>query len=296
MNIAPRLLSFVALVFATGLACAADPFDRVSVAQIRSALQNAEPFAQLSQKQATEIAVLGAGLTSPCIVVKTEAGNLTKALISWGLRKGTGKPVPVLMLDRYVTYDSQRSGVALASGKNIMLFTGFAFNFDIGQVVPDGQGGDVLFTPERAIKALGEAQLYRLDGSSLPAPPEAQSSPAGDHDGVLPQDFSGVWKVNADGRWLGTWDLVVDEKGNVSGEYLSDESKSSYKIIGKIDAVPHRMALVIELVNAAQDYEAFLWTTDKSTMAGTTTLADRTFGFYAQREKPAAETPPDSPR
>lgn len=293
---AMRFLStmpFAILLTVCPHAFAADVFDRVSLPQIRQAIQKAEPAAELSQKEAAEIKVLGAGLTSPCIVVKTEAGNLAKALVSWGLRKGTGKPVPVLMLERYVTYDAQRPGVALASGKGVMLFAGFTFNFDIGQVVPEGQGGDVVFTPARSIQASGEARLYRLESSALP-PPSA-SPAAEEHEGVLPQDFTGTWKVNADGRWLGTWDLTVDEKGNVSGEYLSDDTQSSYKVIGKVDAIPHRMALVVELVNADQDYEAYLWTTDKSTIAGTTTLADRTFGFYAVREKPAAgdaEAPP----
>ena len=71
----------------------------------------------------------------------------------------------------------------------------------------------------------------------------------------------------------------------MQGSYLSDESKSVYPVRGQINGLPHRMTLDIELANALQSFEAFLWTKDKSTMAGTTTLAERKFGFYATRVK-----------
>ena len=54
---------------------------------------------------------------------------------------------------------------------------------------------------------------------------------------------------------------------------------------GRISGAPHRIRLNLHLDNATQLFDAYLWTTDKSAMAGTTTLAERTFGFIAARVK-----------
>ena len=271
---------------------AVDAFDRPTLRALQQAAKDAEPLDSLSSGQAAELEVLGAGVTSPCIIVKTDQGNWAKVLLGWGLRKGEGKPVPVLMLERYVTYDSGRPGQTVAAGKDVMLFAGFGFNFDIGQVVPAKQGADVEFTDERRLAPAGEAEVFGFDGKLLAAQAPRRQVDPHDHQGVLPRDFSGLWKLNADGRWQGMLELIVDDDGNVDGQYLSNETQSTYPIAGKVENPDHRMILEIELVNSVQSFEAFLWTTDKSTMAGTTTMADRKFGFYAVRSdeaKPAGE-------
>jgi hypothetical protein len=145
------------------------------------------------------------------------------------------------------------------------------------------------------MRRVGEARLFGLDGPLVAAGTEAGADP-NDHEGVLPRDFSGSWRVDADGRWRGTFDLVADEQGNVSGTYLSDESQSSYPLIGKIDVGSNRAVIEVELVNSAQLFEAFLWSSDKSVMAGSTTLADRKFGFYAVRaDESGAAAPSGDP-
>ena len=77
--------------------------------------------------------------------------------------------------------------------------------------------------------------------------------------------------------------------------HLSDKSLiSAVEIAGKIAALPHNAKLNIELANASQTIDAFLWTKDKSAMAGFMVMADRKLGFYATRIKPEAaqdETP-----
>ena len=263
-----------------------DAFDRQSLDDLRAVDKAQTPVAELSLRQAAELKLLGAGITSPCIVVKTDAGNWAKALLSWGLRKGVNgaKPTPVLMLDRYVTFDGTRKGVTTASGKDVMLFGDFSFDFDIGQVVPAGAGGDIQFLADRRITSAQGAKLFAIDG---PTRPEATSEAAydpNDHSEVLPRDFSGIWRLNADGRWRGVLDLTVDAKGNMDGTFLSDETQSSFPVIGKVDVSTNRAVLEIQLLVSHQLFEAYLWTSDKSTMAGITTLSERRFGFYAVRE------------
>jgi hypothetical protein len=267
---------------------AVDAFDRHTTFWLRQAVKNAEPLKELSSGQAAAWKQIGPGIGSPCVVVKTNNGHWAKALVSWGLRKSGDKLVPVVVLDRYVTYDNDRRDVALAAGKNVMLFPGFYFNFEIGQVVPEGQGGDVLFTDARKLQPAGSAELYGLNGPALP-PADSQQPDPNDHEGVLPRDFAGNWKVQADGRWNGVWQLAVDDDGNVQGSYTSDDTKSVYPLVGQVTGAPHRMTLEVELANTTQTFEAFLWTKDKSAMAGSTVLADRKFGFYALRIKAKGE-------
>jgi hypothetical protein len=191
----------------------------------------------------------------------------------------------VLFIERYVTYDNDRPDLALASGKSVMLFPGFHFNFEIGQVVPAGQGGDVAFADDKKLRPVGAVQMFGLNGSVLPAAAPGEKHDPTAHEGVLPQDFSGVWQIDADGRWTGQWNLTVQDDGAVQGSYTSDESKSVYPVRGQVTGLPHRMTLDVELANTTQSFEAFLWTKDKSTMAGITMLAQRKFGFHARRLK-----------
>lgn len=264
---------------------AIDAFDRHTLAHLRTFGKEAKPLADLTARQAAEWKMLAPGFTTPAIVIKTDSGNWVKALVSWGLRKGPEKPTPVLLIERYVTFDATRSGVTTASGKDVMLFPGFGYDFDIGQVVPAGFGADIEFTAERKIRPAEGVQLFGLDGPAIPPAarqPNVKVSPT-DHDGILPEDFAGQWKLNADGRWRGILELHVDKEGNVDGQYISDETQSSYKVIGKVDSGSHRVVLEVSLANSDQSYEGYLWTTDKSTFAGITTLSERRFGFYAVR-------------
>lgn len=276
-------------LLATPEARAIDTFDRHTTFWLKQAVRDAQPREELSSGQAASLKSIGRAM-SPCIIIKTNNGHWAKALLSWGLRKGAGKTLPVLLIERYVTYDNDRPDLTLAAGKDVMLFPGFQFNFEIGQVVPEGQGGDVTFGDDKRLRPVGNAQMFGLDGSALPPAGEGEAYDPTDHEGVLPRDFGGLWRVDADGRWLGQWSLVVDEEGNVQGNYISEESKSSYPVRGQIAGLPHRMTLEVDLANTTQTFEALLWTKDKSTMAGTTTLSERKFGFYARRVKEPAES------
>ncbi len=279
-----RLLLLALLLFVPN-AYAIDTFDRHTTFWLRQAVKNAQPTEELSSGQAATLKSLGRGL-SPCVIVKTHSGHWAKALVAWGLKKGAeGKVTPVLFIERYVTYDNDRPDLALAAGKGVMLFPGYQFNFEIGQVVPAGQGGDVSFSDDKKLRAVAGSQMFGLNGSVLPPAEPGQKYDPTAHEGVLPPDFSGVWQVDADGRWQGQWKLIVEDDGTVQGTYTSDESKSVYPVRGQVTGLPHRMTLDIELANTSQSFEAFLWTKDKSTLAGITTLADRKFGFYAKRVK-----------
>ncbi len=225
-------------------------------------------------------------ITSPCLVVRTDEDNWAKAVVTWGFRKGKENRIPVIVIERFVTYRGDRENLTSSKGGNVMLFPDFGFNFDIGQIVPvgAGQGEDIIALEQGDLKPAEGTKLFGLDGPATP-PREDQKYPdPNEHPGVLPTDFAGKWEVHIDGRWAGRWELDVEDR-RIFGRFVSDETESVYEIAGKILALPHNAKLNIELANASQTVDAFLWTKDKAAMAGTVMMADRRIGFYALRIK-----------
>lgn len=268
---------------------AADVFEQHAGPIIRRAFETpaeSKTVAQVTLNESARLKPLSANIGSPCVFVKTDEENWGKALVTWGLRKTADKPVQVLLIERYVTYRGDRPELTSAVGKDVMLFPGFAFNFDIGQVVPAGQGGDIEFTAEGALKVLDPAQLIALNGSRLPPVDKSSGKPT-DHEGVEPGDFAGTWKVDADGRWTGEWQIKIAENGRASGSFVSKDLQNTYEIVGQVAGTPNNLKLDVFLANAQMQVDAYLWTTDKSTMAGTVSLTGRKFGFVATRVEAA---------
>ena len=265
-------------------AVAIDAFDRHSFFWVQQAVRDRQGIEHISSKEANRLKSIGAGLP-PCVVIETGEGNLAKVLLGWGYRKTDEQTTPVLMIERFVTYDSERRDKTVARGRDVILFPGFRFDFDIGHVVPEKQGGDVAFDDARRLRPLKGSKLYPLNGSAIPGAGEGDGYDPLAHDDVRPRDFSGDWKVTTDGRWRGVWRLSVDDGGDVQGSYLSAQTASSYKITGKVSGEAHRLRLQVHFDTGARDYEMFLWTSDKSAMAGTASILERKFGVFASREK-----------
>lgn len=280
-----RPFSILLILVVVATANGADVFERHSAPLVKKLVEEGKPVEQLTMADAARIKPLAATIGSPCLVVKTDEGGYSKVLAAWGLKKGNGsdKPVPVLLVERFVTYRGDRLDLTSATGKDVMLFPGFGFNLDIGQVVPEGQGADILFTAEGELTATDNARLIVVNGSQLPASDKTTAKDPNDHEGVLAEDFTGTWKLNADGRWLGELSLKVNENGRATGQFTSDESKNSYDVTGQTGATPHNLKLEVFLANTQLSMDAYLWTKDKSQMAGTVTMTGRKFGFQAIR-------------
>jgi len=286
-----KILLIIAVLFAIpSQAFGVDVFDRHTSYWVKDAFRNSEPVDSLSSGMAAGWDTLGPTITSPCLILKTNNGNWTKALISWGLKKDDeGNRIPVFVIERYVTFDNERQDLSIAHGKNVILFPGSLFNFDIGQIVPENNGGDIQFNDKKRIAPVAKAAMHGISGSRLPTEDKNKKYDPTAHDGVQPRDFSGSWMINGDGRWIGKLILTVDEDGKAFGQYISDETKSVYPVEGRVTGEPHRIDLKITLANTAQTIEGYLWTKDKSAMAGITTIVERKFGFYALREKEKKE-------
>lgn len=292
MRISPAALVACLWLLSGPVVRGADVFEKHTAQHLQQAADRNEPVKRLSLEEARRLKSLSATISTPALVVRTNDGNWTKALVAWGFRPGDdGERVPVLLIERFVTYRRDRTDLTTAADQGVMLFAGFTFNFDIGQVVPEGQGGDIRFTKDGTIEPVADAEMYGLDGSRLRSSETDDLADEGNRDA---DDFTGTWKVSVDGRWDGEWELTAHENGRITGTYTSAETKSRYDITGRVARLPRHLRLTVHLANAQQNIDAWLWSEDPSRMTGTATLAGQKFGFLAKRPA-AAKTDPKQP-
>ncbi len=242
---------------------------------------------------------------SAFLVVKTGQGNYARVLASAGLRKapdgesagmmkaeagktpkGRGGPIPVIVFERFDTFEPGKSGSRLAKGAGLIVFEGFEVDLDTGQVVPPGQGGDLTFRKEGeappSLRPLGQATIF-----TLTKPIKTAAVAAGPSTGksVLPGDFAGRFHLQADGRWSGVLELEVAADRGLTGRFRSEANGTSYPVTGQVLAEsPQKAQFTIKFPRIEQEYDAFLWTDGKNVMSGSFTMQERTFGFVAVRE------------
>ncbi len=271
---------------------------------------NAKGTARISLRTIESLPEVVRGERSALIVATTDQGNVAKLLVSAGLRRqaSTGDPprlVPVLSLDRFETIDRGDRVARRARGRDVVLFEGFEFDLDSGQVVPAGFGGDVRYSSRGAagpeLVALGTNQLYAIDRPlSVPGvePGRPSAGPA-----VVATDFGGRFSLIANGQTSGALELNVGADGAVAGRFRSDRNGSMYAVTGKVAAdLPRRIDFEIQFPRSRQVFEGLLWTDEKNVFAGTVRIADHPFSFLAVREGTAlapepidATSPPRAP-
>ncbi len=287
-----RFPALAALLLAASTA-GGDEIDRIegeTLAQIAKSTDS-KPLARLTVAEIAGLPSVLHDSRAALIVATTDRGNFARMLVSVALRKAPGaggEPVPVLVLERFDTFEAGQTANRLARGRDLLLFDGFRFDLDAGQVVPDGQGGDLQFQASDARKgsldAAGTARLFAV--SKLP---EARAGvvPTGPTPGrtVVPGDFAGRYRLFANGLWSGVLELKVGEKGTVSGGFRSDLNGTSYPVTGQVAAdVPHKVVFRVSYPRVRQDFEGLLWAEGKGAMAGTLTMLDHSYGFFALRE------------
>ena len=170
--------------------------------------------------------------------------------------------VPVLVVERFEVYDGANPASRLARGREILLFPGFQIDLDTGQIVPEGMGGDLIFTArgldDGTIGPRGTARLASL--TSLPTLPGGLPGAPSPGKAVLPGDFAGRFRLIANGQWSGLLELAIDPAAAVSGTFVSDASGTVYPVSGKVDGeVPQKIRFAIEFPRTRQDYEGLLW-------------------------------------
>lgn len=252
------LAAGIAWTCLVGLAAASrgDEFDRLEGAVFFELIKGTDSHSHssLTVRELEALPVVLRDERTALVIAKTDQGNLAKMLVSPGLRKRKpsekdGRLVPVLILERFATIDAGDRRSFKAHGKEVMLFDGFHYDLDAGQVVPEALGGDIVFLANAAdgprLAASSESFLYTLDkplptALTIPGKPSAGRA-------VQPGDFEGRYYLMANGQWSGTLMLAIDPAGTVSGHFRSDRNGSAYPVTGKVAAeVPQKIDFSVQ--------------------------------------------------
>jgi hypothetical protein len=276
----------------TSFAARGDDFDRIEGEELARVPRSKDAMARtsLSMAELDAIPAVLRDVRATLLIVTTDQGNFCRLLVSPAFRKppaGKGKPVPVLVLERFDTFEAGNIQTRLARGKDLLLFDGFHVDLDSGQVVPEGQGGDLQWIAGAKdapkLIAVGKTVLYTVTKAPISAAAAANQPSSGR--AVLPGDFSGRYRFFANGQWSGTLDLKVDPNRAVTGRFRSDLNGASYPVTGQVAAdAPQKITFAIKYPRAHQELEGRIWTQGKGAIAGTLTMLDHAYGFFAVRE------------
>ncbi len=269
-----------------------DDFDRLE----GPALSGIAKSADATKRDHLSISDLGnlpnvlEGSRSPLIIVKTDEVNPARLLVSPALRKppgGQGEPVPILVIEKFDTFEAGPATRRIARGRDVILFDGFRLDLDSGQVVPDGQGGDIQFlaTGEGGprLVALKPATMYTLTKSPLAKEIKANQPTSGRT--IAKSDFSGLFRLYANGQTSGRLELQVEEGGAVNGRFRSDQTGGAYKVTGQAGGESaNKIRLAIEFPRTRQEFDGFLFVEGKGAITGSFLLLDKPYGFFAVRD------------
>lgn len=292
----PALVALVLLL--TSHPAGAGEFDRLEADRLDALARrdDARTRARLTFGELDALPAVLKDTRAAFLIARTDQGNLVRLLITPAMRKppkGDGAPLPVLVLERFDTFEPGRVSSRVARGEGLLLFDGFQVDLDAGVVVPVGQGGDLTF------RATGEGgpRLEVLEGArlfSLARPVEAATpgQRADGRKGPRPADVEGRYRLHADGRWTGLLELRVDADGIISGQFRSEPNGTSYPVRGQVAADdPAHATFSVKFPRSEQEYDARLWSVGKWALAGTFVMLDRTHGFFAVREGVDVEHP-----
>ncbi len=274
------LASLLTLALAT--TAAADEFDRLE-GRVLAEIPRGDDVSAHESLSGEDLVLLPNVLSdtrAALVVVKTDQGNLARLLLTPAFRKaadGSDSVVPILVLERFDTFEAGPATSILARGRDLVLFDGFRFDLDTGQVVPEGQGGDLQFQgaekpSDQKLIATGGAKLFTLKASPL----GDQAGPGQPSRGrnVVPTDFAGRYRLVANGQWTGTLELEVGPDGVVNGRFRSDQTGSSYRVTGQAgEESANFVRFSVIFPRSRQEYEGRLFTEGKGAIAGTIVAA-----------------------
>jgi hypothetical protein len=193
--------------------------------------------------------------------------------------------VPMLRIERFVTFREGSERAMMASGQNLSLFPGFLCHLDLGQVVPAKLGGDLTVSEPKPkqllVKPVGKAKIYLMTKPMPEAAPKGtQKLTVGDK--FESSYFNGTYKIYDDGRRSGVLRLKVNGD-DVTGTFVSDQNGREYDLEGAVAKPNHKIIFVVKLPQTQQTYEGFMFTGNGKAIAGSSKLQDREAGFYAVR-------------
>jgi hypothetical protein len=279
---------FVVLALLLQGAVRADTLDHYVNATLSKASESADvlELKRLTPKEILEHDRVIPGLSAAVVIVKTNEGRWTKLTVHSGRQKiDADKALPMLLIDRYVTYREGEERTIQASGQNVSLFPGFRLSLDLGQVVPEELGGDLRFVADGGAvyaEPLGKARLFVLTKALSGVEPKKDAKVTVGET-FEPRYFVGTYKLYDDGRRSGILKLAVAEDGSVSGAYYSDKDGQKYELRGRIGTPTHSVRFTVTFPRSEQIFQGMLFTGDGKALAGSSRIGEREAAFYALR-------------
>lgn len=280
----------LALLFALAAAghAQADDFDRLEGKALDSLLASgeAQPRDRLTLEQISDAPRALRGVRSLVALAKTDEGNVARLQLASGfVTAGPEAMVPIIIVERFATFESGALTKRIARGRDLRLYPGQQLDLDSGQVVPDAFGGDLVATGSGPSIELLPAQGVSLHILAKPPIfPDAEPGTPSPGRVVIPTDYAGRYFLYADGSTSGRLDLTVSDH-SVTGKFRSEETGSTFPVKGEIttDPVP-RLRFTIQFPRSTDEYEGVLFTDGKGAIAGSVIQLDRTHSFFALRE------------
>jgi len=276
-------------LFASGVRSSrADTFDNYTnpiLAKVPGAA-GAQEIKQLTPDMIADHDRVLPGTSAAFLVVKTNDSRWSKLLVLCARHKIDDKrSLPILLIDRFVTYKEGDERAVAAAAKSVYLYAGFRLNLDIGQVVPEEAGGDLRFVASGDkihVEPLGKARLYLLTKPlSEAVPKKGDKLVVGET--FEPRYYNGTFKLYDDGRRSGTLTLKVEEGNELTGAYYSDKDGAKYEVKGRIGTPLHSLEFTIKFPRSEQTFRGWMFTGDARALAGASKLVDRETAFYAIR-------------
>lgn len=246
-------------------------------------------YKELTSDQIGEMGQVLADGAATFLIVRTNDDRWAKLLVQPARQRiGKDQQVPMLLIEKYVTFKESTERTIKAKGENLHLYPGCRLLLDLGQVVPEKLGGDIQVIETDAakfaytLKPIGNAKIYVL---TKPIPDVVPKKAAKLEVGATFEIryFNGKYKLHDDGRRSGKLNLEVNESGEVTGSFYSDRDGAKYDITGKVGNPRHAISFSIKFPQVEQTFTGFLFTGNGKVIAGTTKLQEREAGFYAER-------------
>ncbi len=220
------------------------------------------------------------------MVVKTQTGMNSKLLVQIARQRTGDSSVPMMLVNRYVSYKPSEERALQASGQNVHLYQGFLLNLEIGQVVPSEVGGDVRFVADKDhgyLEPVGKAKMYLITKPISGTEPKKTDKPI-IGDTFEARYFNGTYRLQDDGRRSAKITLKVGDDGEVTGDYISEQTGRKYEITGRVSTTPkHHLQFTVKFPQAQQSFQGWMFTKDGRAICGATKLQEHEFGFFALR-------------
>jgi hypothetical protein len=227
------------------------------------------------------------GVPGTFVVVKTNDGRWSKLILQVARQKiSAQESVPILLIERLVTFREGDERAVQATATNVRLFSDFRYHLDFAQVVPPSLGGDLRFVADKEgerVEPLDKAELYLITRHLAEADPKRPPRPA---IGTTfePRFFAGSYKLYDDGRRSGELNLKVLDNGDIIGDYYSDKDGKKYDVEGKAGVpTPHSIEFKVFYPQTFQAFQGLMFTGDGRAIAGSSRLLNIETGFYAVR-------------